>query len=88
VRELILRDPALKPTNIVFMGMGEPLLNWDAVDATLTILNRAEGLGIGPGTSPSLPLGFCPTSRSLLSARSSSGWRYRCMHRPVRCAGS
>ncbi|HEY7195013.1 MAG TPA: 23S rRNA (adenine(2503)-C(2))-methyltransferase RlmN [Gemmatimonadales bacterium] len=47
VRELILRDPALKPTNIVFMGMGEPLLNWDAVDTTLTILNQPEGLGIG-----------------------------------------
>ena len=47
VRELILRDPALKPTNIVFMGMGEPLLNWDAVDATLTILNQPAGLGIG-----------------------------------------
>jgi 23S rRNA (adenine2503-C2)-methyltransferase len=29
------------------MGMGEPLLNWEAVDATLTILNGPEGLGIG-----------------------------------------
>jgi len=47
VRELMLRDPTLKPTNVVFMGMGEPLLNWDAVDTTLTILNRTEGLGIG-----------------------------------------
>ena len=47
VRELILRDPALKPTNVVFMGMGEPLLNWEAVDTTLTILNAPEGLGIG-----------------------------------------
>jgi 23S rRNA (adenine2503-C2)-methyltransferase len=47
VRELVLRDPALKPTNVVFMGMGEPLLNWGAVDATLTILNQPEGLGIG-----------------------------------------
>jgi 23S rRNA (adenine2503-C2)-methyltransferase len=47
VRELVLRDPALKLTNIVFMGMGEPLLNWDAVDAALTILNQPEGLGIG-----------------------------------------
>src|SRR3989442_4685188 len=46
-RELVLRDPALKPTNVVFMGMGEPLLNWSAVDATLTILNQPEGLGIG-----------------------------------------
>ena len=47
VRELVLRDPALKPTNVVFMGMGEPLLNWEAVDATLTILNQPEGFGIG-----------------------------------------
>ena len=47
VRELVLRDPALKPTNIVFMGMGEPLLNWEAVDTTLTVLNGADGLGIG-----------------------------------------
>ena len=49
VRELVLRDPALKPTNVVFMGMGEPLLNWEAVDTTLTILNAPppEGLGIG-----------------------------------------
>jgi 23S rRNA (adenine2503-C2)-methyltransferase len=47
VRELVLRDPALKPTNIVFMGMGEPLLNWEAVDAALTILNSPDGFGIG-----------------------------------------
>jgi len=47
VREVLLRDPTLKPTNIVFMGMGEPLLNWEAVDTTLTILNHPEGLGIG-----------------------------------------
>ena len=47
VRELILLDPACKPTNIVFMGMGEPLLNWEAVDASLTILNHADGLGVG-----------------------------------------
>jgi 23S rRNA (adenine2503-C2)-methyltransferase len=47
VRELILRDPALKPTNVVFMGMGEPLLNWPAVNVALTILNHPTGLGIG-----------------------------------------
>ena len=34
-------------TNIVFMGMGEPLMNWKAVDPTLTILNSPSGLGIG-----------------------------------------
>ena len=47
VREMVLRDPASAPTNIVFMGMGEPLLNWPAVDTALTILNAPEGLGIG-----------------------------------------
>ena len=47
IREVVLRDPSEKPTNIVFMGMGEPLLNWAAVDTTLSILNSPEGFGIG-----------------------------------------
>lgn len=47
VRELALLDPPLQPTNIVFMGMGEPLMNWKAVDPTLTILNHPDGFGIG-----------------------------------------
>jgi 23S rRNA (adenine2503-C2)-methyltransferase len=47
IREVLLRDPAEKPTNIVFMGMGEPLLNWASVDTTLSILNSPEGFGIG-----------------------------------------
>src|SRR2546430_10777012 len=47
VREVMLLDAALKPTNVDFRGMGQPLLNWDAVDGALTILNHAEGLGIG-----------------------------------------
>ena len=49
VRELLLIDPPLprRPTNIVFMGMGEPLMNWPAVDTALTILNDPRGLGIG-----------------------------------------
>jgi 23S rRNA (adenine2503-C2)-methyltransferase len=34
-------------TNIVFMGMGEPLMNWHAVGPTLTILNSPDGIGIG-----------------------------------------
>ena len=47
VREMLLLPDAQKPTNIVFMGMGEPLLNWPAVGPALTILNDPEGLGIG-----------------------------------------
>lgn len=47
VRELVRRNPSDKPSNIVFMGMGEPLLNWPAVDVALSILNQPEGFGIG-----------------------------------------
>jgi 23S rRNA (adenine2503-C2)-methyltransferase len=47
VRELVLANPAERPSNIVFMGMGEPLLNWPAVDTTLSILNGPDGFEIG-----------------------------------------
>ena len=47
VRELALLDPPLRATNIVFMGMGEPLMNWRAVGPTLTILNDPAAFGIG-----------------------------------------
>jgi 23S rRNA (adenine2503-C2)-methyltransferase len=46
VREVTLLT-GRKPTNIVFMGMGEPLMNWKAVDPALTILNDEMGIGIG-----------------------------------------
>lgn len=46
-RELVLRNPEDQPTNVVFMGMGEPLLNWPAVSAALTTLNHPDGLAIG-----------------------------------------
>jgi 23S rRNA (adenine2503-C2)-methyltransferase len=46
VREVILLT-GRKPTNIVFMGMGEPFMNWKEVDLALTILNDEMGLGIG-----------------------------------------
>jgi 23S rRNA (adenine2503-C2)-methyltransferase len=47
VREMRLLDPPKTVTNVVFMGMGEPLMNWRAVDPTLTVLNSPDGLGIG-----------------------------------------
>jgi 23S rRNA (adenine2503-C2)-methyltransferase len=40
---------ALKPqTNVVLMGQGEPLLNFDPVMAALRILLDAEGVGLSP----------------------------------------
>jgi 23S rRNA (adenine2503-C2)-methyltransferase len=47
VREIVLRNEADKPTNIVFMGMGEPLLNWPSVDTALSTLNSPLGFEIG-----------------------------------------
>jgi 23S rRNA (adenine2503-C2)-methyltransferase len=47
VREMILHPDFGRPTNVVFMGMGEPLHNWRAVDVALTILNDVAGCGIG-----------------------------------------
>ncbi len=47
VRELLLLPEPVRPTNVVFMGMGEPLLNWEAVSTALTLLNDPEALGIG-----------------------------------------
>jgi 23S rRNA (adenine2503-C2)-methyltransferase len=47
VRELMLLDPPLRPTNVVFMGMGEPLMNWRNVDVALSLLNDPAAIGIG-----------------------------------------
>jgi 23S rRNA (adenine2503-C2)-methyltransferase len=45
VREMLLLG--IRPSNIVFMGMGEPLMNWNAVDVALSLLNDPGALGIG-----------------------------------------
>jgi 23S rRNA (adenine2503-C2)-methyltransferase len=65
VREIALRDPADLPTNVVFMGMGEPLLNWPAVDTALTILNAPDGLGIGARHITVSTVGILPGMQAL-----------------------
>ena len=65
VREMLLQDEPSKPTNIVFMGMGEPLLNWPAVSAALTILNDPNGLGIGARHITISTVGILPGMKEL-----------------------
>ena len=65
VREIALLDPALMPTNVVFMGMGEPLLNWEAVDGALTVLNAPDGFGIGARHITVSTVGILPTLAKL-----------------------
>jgi 23S rRNA (adenine2503-C2)-methyltransferase len=65
VREVVLRDPASVPTNVVFMGMGEPLLNWPAVDTALTVLNAPDGFGIGARHITVSTVGILPGMQAL-----------------------
>ena len=65
VRELLLAAEPVKPTNVVFMGMGEPLLNWAAVDVALTLLNHPAALGIGARHLTVSTVGILPALASL-----------------------
>ena len=65
VRELSLAPVPVKPTNVVFMGMGEPLLNWPAVSTALTLLNHSDALGIGARHITVSTVGILPTLAEL-----------------------
>jgi len=43
----LLQQKDKKITNLVFMGMGEPFVNYDAFIQAANIINHAEGLQIG-----------------------------------------
>lgn len=43
----IIKHQRIPITNVVFMGMGEPFLNWENVKEALYILNSNYGMGIG-----------------------------------------
>jgi len=65
VREIVLGNPADAPTNVVFMGMGEPMLNWEAVDTALTVLNDPAGFGIGARHITVSTVGILPGMEAL-----------------------
>ncbi len=69
VREMLMLSDPIRPTNIVFMGMGEPLMNWRAVDVALTILNDPNGLGIGARHITVSTVGVLPGIQALASRR-------------------
>ena len=43
----VARELHCELTNVVFMGMGEPLLNYDNVIAAAELINHADGIAIG-----------------------------------------
>lgn len=58
-------DPEFNVTNIVFMGMGEPLLNYDSVIKSITLLNDAKGQNIGMRRMTISTSGVAPKIRQL-----------------------
>jgi len=58
-------DRPLRPHNVVVMGMGEPLANYDAVLKALRILNAPNGLGIGARHITISTCGLVPGIRRL-----------------------
>ena len=50
----------LSEFNIVLMGMGEPLHNYDATMKALRIINDAQGLGVGPKRVTLSTVGLVP----------------------------
>ena len=43
----VRRETSMQPTNVVVMGMGEPLLNYENVMRALQVLNDPEAIAIG-----------------------------------------
>ncbi|GBC84486.1 putative dual-specificity RNA methyltransferase RlmN [bacterium HR11] len=59
--------PEVVGWNVVLMGMGEPLLNLDAVEKALDILWDPRGLGIGPRHTTVSTVGIVPGIRRLMT---------------------
>jgi 23S rRNA (adenine2503-C2)-methyltransferase len=54
-----------KPTNVVLMGMGEPLDNYDSVETAIHILNSSTGLNIGARKITISTCGIIPAIKRL-----------------------
>ncbi|NMA68717.1 MAG: 23S rRNA (adenine(2503)-C(2))-methyltransferase RlmN [Desulfitobacterium sp.] len=62
---MIQEDPDFHVTNVVFMGMGEPLLNYEKVLKAIQLLNHAKGQGIGMRRMTISTSGVAPKIRQL-----------------------
>ncbi len=62
------QDLARRPiTNVVFMGMGEPLANYEAVWQAVVMLNSKHGLGLGARQITISTVGLVPQIKKLAS---------------------
>lgn len=63
-----LQHEGKRLTNLVFMGMGEPLANWPATWQTVETLNNARGFNIGARRITISTVGLVPGIRRLAHA--------------------
>jgi 23S rRNA (adenine2503-C2)-methyltransferase len=68
-RDLRVNLPEAKVTNVVFMGMGEPLLNYENVLKAIRILNEPAGLNIGLRRITLSTCGVVPQIKKLAQER-------------------
>ncbi len=61
-----LARPDLPITNVVLMGMGEPLLNYDAVVRAIRVMTDSKGLGLSTRRVTLSTVGVLPKLRRLL----------------------
>jgi len=68
-RVLRSTDPEMRLRNMVLMGMGEPLHNYDAVMSALETISDVRGIGIGPTKIAISTVGVVPSILKLAEQR-------------------
>ena len=66
----ILKSDGKRLTNVVFMGMGEPFHNYQAVQEAIAILNDPDGFGMGKRRFTISTVGIIPGIKKLTAERS------------------
>ena len=66
---LVAQQTGQRPTHVVFMGMGEPLANYDATLRAVRLLNAPYGAGIGMRNLTISTVGLVPQIRRLAQER-------------------
>ena len=80
------RAEGRKVSNIVMMGMGEPLYNFDNVKKALLIASDGDGLALSQAPHHAVDLGRRAGNLPAPARRSASCWRSRCMRCATTCA--